>query len=419
MKVLFNLAWLSIMNRSGTATVTVFSIMISVALLLGMEQLRQSMRNSFLQTVAGVDLVVGARGDAIPILLYSVFRLGDATNNLRWQSYLEWAADERVEWPIPLSLGDSHKGYRVLGTTSDYWSYYRYGKNLKLDLKMGEFFDGLYEAVIGSVVAEKLGYQLNQQIVIAHGVGNTALFEHDDQPFQVVGILEPTGTPVDQTIHVSLEAIEAIHIGWEDGFPSTETSKPTSINLDEIQPKSITAFLVRLKSKMNTFRLQGEINAFEKEPLSAILPGVTMQKLWKILGIFEKTLMTISALVILSSLTSLISLLLATLNERRREMAILRSVGAGPLSIFYLLWIEATLICFVGIFLGFVFKYGGLIVVEPIIQDKLGLQIFLGWPGTEELLFFSSIMATGMLMSLFPAWRAYRISLHDGLLQQA
>ena len=419
MKVLFNLAWLSIMNRSGTATVTVFSIMISVALLLGMEQLRQSMRNSFLQTVAGVDLVVGARGDAIPILLYSVFRLGDATNNLRWQSYLEWAADERVEWTIPLSLGDSHKGYRVLGTTSDYWSYYRYGKNLKLDLKMGEFFDGLYEAVIGSVVAEKLGYQLNQQIVIAHGVGNTALFEHDDQPFQVVGILEPTGTPVDQTIHVSLEAIEAIHIGWEDGFPSTETSKPTSINLDEIQPKSITAFLVRLKSKMNTFRLQGEINAFEKEPLSAILPGVTMQNLWKILGIFEKTLMTISALVILSSLTSLISLLLATLNERRREMAILRSVGAGPLSIFYLLWIEATLICFVGIFLGFVFKYGGLIVVEPIIQDKLGLQIFLGWPGTEELLFFSSIMATGMLMSLFPAWRAYRISLHDGLLQQA
>ena len=419
MKVLFNLAWLSIMNRSGTATVTVFSLMISVALLLGMEQLRQSMRNSFLQTVAGVDLVVGARGDAIPILLYSVFRLGDATNNLRWQSYLEWAADERVEWTIPLSLGDSHKGYRVLGTTSDYWSYYRYGKNLKLDLKMGEFFDGLYEAVIGSVVAEKLGYQLNQQIVIAHGVGNTALFEHDDQPFQVVGILEPTGTPVDQTIHVSLEAIEAIHIGWEDGFPSTETSKPTSINLDEIQPKSITAFLVRLKSKMNTFRLQGEINAFEKEPLSAILPGVTMQKLWKILGIFEKTLMTISALVILSSLTSLISLLLATLNERRREMAILRSVGAGPLSIFYLLWIEATLICFVGIFLGFVFKYGGLIVVEPIIQDKLGLQIFLGWPGTEELLFFSSIMATGMLMSLFPAWRAYRISLHDGLLQQA
>ena len=415
--MLLKLAWLSILNRRGTAFLTIFSIAISVALLLGIEQLRESMRNSFLQTVSGIDLVVGARGDAIPILLYSVFRLGEATNNLRWQSYLEWAADERVEWTIPLSLGDSHKGFRVLGTTSDYWSYFRYGKNRKLDLKSGEFFDGLYEAVIGSVVAEKLGYQLNQQIVIAHGVGNAALFEHDDQPFQVVGILKPTGTPVDQTIHVSLEAIEAIHIGWEDGFPSTETSNPASINLAEIQPKSITAFLVRLNSKMHTFRLQGEINAFDKEPLSAILPGVTMQKLWKIMGIFEKTLMTISALVILSSLTSLISLLLATLNERRREMAILRSVGAGPLTIFYLLWIEATLICFVGILLGFVFQYGGLVVVEPIIQDQLGLQIFLGWPGMKELLFFSWIMACGMLMSLFPAWRAYRISLHDGLLQ--
>ena len=417
MKILFNLAWLSIMSRSGTAILTVFSITISVALLLGMEQLRQSMRNSFLQTVSGVDLVVGARGDAIPILLYSVFRLGDATNNLRWQSYLEWSADKRVQWTIPLSLGDSHKGYRVLGTNADYWKYYRYGKNRKLDLKTGEFFDGLYEAVIGSVVADKLGYQLNQQIVIAHGVGSAALFEHDDQPFQVVGILKPTGTPVDQTIHVSLEAIEAIHIGWEDGFPSIEASNSALVNLAEIQPKSITAFLVGLNSKMHTFRLQGEINAFEKEPLSAILPGVTMQKLWKMMGIFEKTLMTMSALIILSSLTSLISLLLATLNERRREMAILRSVGASPLTIFYLLWVEATLLCFAGIFLGFVFQYGGLIVVEPIIQDKLGLQIFLGWPGTKELLFFSWIMAFGMLISLFPAWRAYRISLHDGLIQ--
>ena len=414
--MLFKLAWLSILNRRSTALLTILSIAISVTLLLGIEQLRKSVRDSFLQTVSGIDLVVGARGDAIPILLYSVFRLGEATNNLRWQSYLEWAADERVEWTIPLSLGDSHRGFRVLGTNSDYWSYYRYGKNRKLELKTGEFFDGLYEAVIGSVVAEKLGYQLNQQIVIAHGAGSAALFEHDDQPFRIVGILKPTGTPVDQTIHVSLEAIEAIHIGWEGGFPAAETINPEQINAFELQPKSITAFLVRLNSKMQTFRLQAEINAYVKEPLSAILPGVTMQKLWQILGIFEKALMTVSALVVLSSLTSLISLLLATLSERRREMAILRSVGAGPQRIFVLLWIEATLLCFVGASLGFVLQYAGLVAVEPVVKSKFGLQIFLEWPGEGELLLFLLIMSIGMTLSLFPAWRAYRVSLNDGLL---
>ncbi|MEK9703233.1 MAG: ABC transporter permease, partial [Deltaproteobacteria bacterium] len=327
-----------------------------------------------------------------------------------------WAADERVEWTIPLSLGDSHRGFRVLGTNSDYWRHYRYGKERKLELKTGEFFDGLYDAVIGSVVAEKLKYQLNQQIVIAHGAGSAALFEHDDQPFRIVGILKPTGTPVDQTIHVSLEAIEAIHIGWEDGFPSTQKGKPATMNISELQPKSITAFLVRLSSRMQTFRVQGEINSFEKEPLSAILPGVTMQKLWQILGTFERTLMTVSALVVLSSLTSLISLLLATMNERRREIAILRSVGAGPQRIFVLLWIEATLLCFVGGLLGFVLQYAGLIAVEPIVKSQFGLQIFLDWPGEGEFLFFLLIMSIGMMLSLFPAWRAYRISLHDGLL---
>ena len=180
--------------------------------------------------------------------------------------------------------------------------------------------------------------------------------------------MKPTGTPVDQTIHVSLEAIEAILIGWEDGFSSTETANPETINFSDLQPKSITAFLVSLSTKMHTFRVQREINAHKKEPLSAILRGVTIQKVWQIMEIFEKTLMSVSAFVILSSLTSLISLLLPTMNERRREMAILGSVGAGPLTVFYLLWIEATILCFVGICLGFVFQYIGLIAVSPLYK---------------------------------------------------
>ncbi len=217
---LFPLAAKSLWNRRLTSVLVVISIALSVALLLGVERLRTQARTSFANTLSETDLIVGARGSPMNLLLYSVFRIGDPTNNVRWASYQTIAARPQVAWTVPLSLGDSHRGFRVLGTTAAYFQHYRYGRGQSLQLAEGREFADLFDAVLGAEVADRLGYRLGQSIVIAHGAGEVSFALHDDKPFRVVGILARTGTPVDQTVHVSLAGIEAIHADWQGGAPT-------------------------------------------------------------------------------------------------------------------------------------------------------------------------------------------------------
>ncbi len=416
--MLLNLAWKSLLSRQSTVALTIVSIAVSVALLLGVAQLQRSVRASFLQTVSGVDLIVGARGGSLNLLLYSVFRLGDATNNVTWKSYQHWDQHPQVDWTIPFSLGDSHRGYRVLGTTEAYFEHFRFGQQQALVFAEGRPFSALFDVVLGADVARRLKYQLGQEIVIAHGTGNAALLTHDDKPFKVVGILEPTGTPVDQTLHVSLEAISAIHIDWRQGVPP---SAEASVSAEQVlrmklEPESLTAFMVKLRSRMHTFRYQRAVNTYAEEPLLAILPGVALQQLWRVLGVAEQALLAVSGFVVLAGLTGMTSVLLTTLNERRREMAILRSVGARPHLIFSLLLSEAALLVCSGILLGVLLLYVGLWLVRPLIQSQLGLMIAVAPPSLSDGLLLGGVFVMGVLLSAIPAWQAYRNSLSDGLM---
>ena len=337
MKTLLMLALQSMRNRRLTAIMTILAIAVSVTLLVGVEKLRTGAKVSFSNTISGTDLIVGARSGSVQMLLYSVFRIGNATNNISWQSYQDIAANPKVAWTIPISLGDSHRGYRVLGTNSDYFKHYKYGRQRQLNFDQGRQFVGLHDVVLGAEVAKKLGYQLDQQLVIGHGIGNTSFSEHKDQPFKVVGILKPTGTPLDRTLHVSLAAIEAIHVDWQAGAYIAGSGGSVPIEDRQLQPKAITAMLVGLKSKMATFKLQRSINNYRGEALQAILPGVALQELWAMISIAEQMLLVISSFVVATGLFGMLTVLLTSLNERRREMAILRAVGARPWHIFLLL----------------------------------------------------------------------------------
>jgi putative ABC transport system permease protein len=252
--------------------------------LLGVEHIRNQAKESFSNTVSGVDLIVGARTGSLNLLLYSVFRVGSPTNNISWDTFKRVQSVSDAAWVIPISLGDSHKGYRVLGTTKDYFTHFSYGRQHKLALTKGAVFDQVFEVVLGSEVAEKLGYELGDKIILSHGMADTSFSLHKDKPFSVVGILERTGTPVDQTLHVSLQGIEAIHIDWNQEYQSSKADAPIPISeLNDLVPKSITAFMVGLKTKMKVFKTQRIINEFKREPLVAILPGVTLSELWQMM----------------------------------------------------------------------------------------------------------------------------------------
>ncbi|MCP4187339.1 MAG: FtsX-like permease family protein [Gammaproteobacteria bacterium] len=410
------LAWKSLVNRRSTAILTVISIAVSVSLLLGIEKIRIDARDSFTNTISGTDLVVGGRSGSIQLLLYSVFRLGQATNNIRWQSYKDIAALPGIKWTVPLSLGDSHRGFRVLGTNLDYFKFYRYGSKKALQFSSGRAFDGILDAVIGSQVAATLSYRVGDKMVINHGLSNSDLNAHQDKLFRVAGILEPTATPVDQTVHISLEGIEAMHLGWQNGvlIPGTNTSLQRA-RKSQLQPKEITAFLIGLENRMTAFKFQRRINEYAADPLLAIFPGIALHELWQLMAVAENALLIISSLVVIASLIGMLAVSLAGLNERRREIAILRSVGAGYWHIIGLLILESILLTLLGMTFGIALVYLLLAILQPVLEASYGIQLTLALPNQRELVMLVLIFIAGFMVSLIPAYRAYRNSLIDGL----
>ncbi len=409
----------SLRNRRITAALTVFAIAISVTLLLGVEKVRTEAKASFANTISGTDLIIGARSGAIQLLLYSVFRIGNATNNISWESYRDIAARPEIEWTIPLSLGDSHRGFRVLGTHRDYFEHYRFGRKKPLNFTNGGPFEDLFDTVLGADVARSLGYELGDPIVVDHGLGRAGFTNHKDKPFRVAGILAKTGTPVDRTVHVSLEAIEAIHVDWRSGtrVPGMTVSAEDARKMD-LRPKTITAFLIGLKSRLAAFKVQRQVNEYRQEPLLAILPGVALQELWSLMGTAETALTAISSFVVVAGLLGMLTMLLASLNERRREMAILRSVGARPLHVFGLFIVEATVLTVLGTLLGLALLYFALIVAQPIVDTRFGLYLSIGLPTARDLAVVVLVVFAGFVAGAFPAYRAYRQSLADGMIMR-
>jgi putative ABC transport system permease protein len=413
---LLPLALKSAWNRRYTLGLTLIAIALSVTLLLGIERVRQDARDSFAQAVSGTDLVVGARSSPLQLLLYAVFRLGEASNNLGWDSAQALAAHPAVAWTIPLSLGDSHHGFPVLGTTPAYFEHFRYGDKQPLKLAQGKPFVGLFDTVLGAEAAERLGYKLGQRITLTHGMEATAGTEHGDKPFTVVGILARTGTPVDRTVHIGLQAMEAIHLDWQGGAPIPGFAIPPElVKKFNLTPKSVTAVLVGLKTRAGVFAMQRYIANYRDEPLMAVLPGVALGQLWELMEVAERALLAISALVVVVSFAGLVAVVLAGLGERRRELAILRANGARPRDLFALLALEGGAVTLAGALTGTLLLAVLTFALGPWLAAEYGLNLKVALPSLAELELLGWVVAVGTFSSLLPGYRAYRLSLADGL----
>jgi len=494
MSLILRLALASLRSRKLTTGLTVASIALSVTLLVGIETVRAGVRESFAGTIRGVDLIVGARGGTLQILLSSVFGIGSPAGSVKLSTMQRWAEHPAVKWVVPYSLGDSHRGFRVIGTTSEFFERYRYRQNTALAFTAGGPAVGDTDVVIGYDVAQRLGYAVGTPVVVVHGLQDIGTSSHEAHPFKVVGILARTFTPIDRSVYVTLEGIEAMHEeeqqtaaagtaeavepeakgaeaegGAAVAAASPNTPAPTVMPGAEPPPGTpmvmpgaapppgtplvmpgaeappevrqvpkpaptpkpaaadtakeehdhgddqITAFFVGTKNRFESLMLQREMNTDLVEPLTAVIPGVALGELWQNIGNAEVGLRIIAMFAVAISITGMLVSLYSSLEARRREMAILRAIGAGPRTILSLLVLESTLLAFLGCVLGVAFVYAGLALAQSPVEQRFGLHLALRALGSTEYLYLSIVMGAGMLIGFVPAWKAYRTSLVDGL----
>ena len=467
LRALFGVAYQSLLYRLSGVALAIAAVAISVFVLLSVEHVRNEARSSFASTVSNVDLIVGARTGEINLLLLSIFRIGNPTANISWESVEEISEQPNVEWVVPISLGDSHKNFRVVGTSAEFFDRYKYGQSKPLVFKSGERFTNTLDVVVGAHVATDLAYGLGDELVLSHGMADTSFTHHDQVTFAVSGVLATTGTPVDNALFVSLEAIEAIHADEDsehhdahadqdehaesehhdehadhDEHAHHEESEHHDEHADHDEHAhheasehhdkaeehgqhaandhhhqhdhppigTVTAILVGLDSAAFTLQVQRWVNEFADEALLAILPGFALAQLWSLVGGVENVLRGISILVFISALFGLNAMMLASMRERKREIEILRSIGAPSRFIVALLIIESMLIVTVGIILAVTGLLCAIALANNLLASELGLALSLQIFYPSSMIALGLIYLTTLILSLVPAWKAYAVA---------
>lgn len=425
MSALLRLALASAWNRGASLALTCLSIAVAATLSLAVTRLGDSARQGFGQAVSGVDLVVGPRGSALQLLLHALFQLGEAPATLRWDSYLKLAAEPQVAWSLPLALGDFHRGYPVIATHPACFLHLRDAAGRPLSFAAGRPFEARFEAVVGAEVARRLGYRPGDSLALTHGSaplddrhddeGHDSPHSHGDKPFRVVGVLAPTGTPVDRGLLIGLDSLTALHLDWQGGAPVAGLRIPAAqAGRFDLTPRTLDAVLLGLHRRTDALRLQRQIAEAPGEPLMAVLPGPTLDALWQRVGGVERSLQALGGLITVVSLAGLAAVILAGLGERRRELAVLRAVGAGVRHLVALLVMEGLLLTGTGLAAGLILVELGGAVLAPWLSMEYGL-IWRAGPSARDGAVLAAFLLAGTLASLLPAWHACRLSLADGL----
>ena len=412
---MISLALASMRARLFPILLVILALTSSMALLLAVDRIKVATQNGFNQSLSGVDLVLGPRGSGIELMLYTVFHLGKPTNNITAETFKDIAQDPKIEWAVPVALGDSHRGFRVIATSREYFERIKFAGDQTLQFLEGVAFKELNEVVIGSAVADALGYTVGTSMFVTHGSGSLGEL-HDDFAFQVTGVLAPTGTPTDYAIFASLEGYELIHLGWNNGSQaiSLKSIDIQKIPKERLYPQTITAAYLGLSSKLGLFQVARSINEYSEEAVSAIIPGVALAELWSIVGSVDSVFKLLNWLIIGISLITMMTMTLTALENRTREMTILRALGATPLHLSSMILAEIVLISGVSVLLAV-----GLVrlltwVSVDLMSEWAGIRIELIWITINELLVLGLIVLAGLIASLIPAGMVYTRSLHRG-----
>ena len=413
MKNLFSLVFYSLISRKVSVFLTIICISLSIILFSSIDNFRKSAKKTFFSNAKSGDLIISSRSGEIEALLYLIFQIGTPTNNIRWKSFIDIKNHPDVRWAIPISLGDSHKQYRVLGTSSDYFKKIQI-KNKKIEFYKGDYFKDIFDVVIGYDVAKTLNYKINDKIIVAHGISSQDF--HDEFPFRINGILKKSGSNTDKLIFVSLEALEAIHKDWQGGFKLPKfKSKLKSFNESDLVPKEITGAIIKLNSKIKIFQFKRDLFKYKNEPIQAIIPGLALTKLWQMVSFVEQILLLICYFVVFVTLLGMAALIYTNVNQRSKEISLLRVVGASPKAIFSILVLEGIIISLTSILISILFMLLLINILNPILDTEFGIYLDNNILSNYNINFYCSVVLISILVGLIPAFNGYKKSLSSGI----
>lgn len=403
----------SLRQHALSSFVTVLVCALASGLVLSVFSLERQARSAFTADV-GFDGVLGARGSELQLVLNAVFHLETSPGNIPWSLYEEFANTPGVDLAVPYAVGDNYGGYRLVGTTDTLFEEWTYGDGKKLEVAPGHvFFDpALREAVVGSQAAKGTGLALGDVFQPVHGFSADGTFVHDTD-YRVVGVLEPTGTPLDRVIFIPIEGIfrmdgHVLRGGGEDFVPD-----PTAQIPDE--HKEVSAVLLKLSSNRRARTLAEQVNRQGDVATLAAPISTVMVEIFDKLGRAVLVLRAVAFLVVIEGALAILAALWNTMNERRREFAILRALGARRRTVFSAIVLEATAIALIGAALGYLL-YGlvGLAAAE-YLRTEVGvlLEVFAWQPIFAWVLPASAVL--GAVAGLLPAVRAYSTEVASNL----
>lgn len=440
MRFWLSLAISSACSRRHALALVTLSVSVSVLILLSVQQLREDARRSFSNALSGVDLIVGPRGSATELMLYSVFQIGRPSRNMGYAGFEAIQQMPQVRWAVPIQLGDTYQGHPVMGTTPVLFKHFQ-TQSQPLQFSQGRAFgdaqsqaSAVFEVVLGAEVAQRFGHAVGDALVVTHGAGGGPdATDHDEQPLTVVGILKPTGAPIDRTVLVNLEGFESMHQGWGLGISpkalkaanadthqahahhAHDHDQDEQLDPKALQPASLSAVWVGLHNRAEVFAVRRHIEALKKDPLMAVLPGVALDELWQVVKVVENSLVLVGTLVAISAMLSVAAVLLVAMAGRRKELAILRAMGAAPLALLGYVLAESLVVCMLGILSGYAASQALMWGAQDALRIHYGVMVHTGWPTLESGLGLLALCGVAVLASSLPAWRAYRLSLMDGL----
>ena len=393
---MLQLAYANLKEHSLSTILSVMLLGIGVGMVSFIVTVSEQLNNRFNRDIRGIDMVVGAKGSPLQLILSAVYQIDNPTGNIPLAEVNKLKRHPLIKYSIPLSYGDSYQGFRIVGTDSLYLSHYQ------ATFSEGGVWSNSMDVVLGSSVAKKLNLKMISHFHGNHGFDKEG-HAHEESHYNVVGILNPTGTVADRLILTSTESVWDIH-NHEDSERAHEGEH--SHGEAEEETGEITALLVKFKSPMGIMQIPRMVN--EKTSMQAALPAIEINRLYSLMGVGFTTLQIIGMVIMCIAALSVFISLLNSLKERKYELALMRSLGASPFKLFGLIVQESLLLCLAGYALGIILGRVGIMLLSYFGEDQFQFSVSQTGVAAVELWLLPLTLSIGLIAALIPAIRAYR-----------